>query len=594
MRNHQQLEDFFGIGDGGASPHESIRESITRRIPFRMRMRLLPKVLSKRERYAMVILVLVAALSLVAIPIGTFYHFTESVPADGGKLVEGIVGEPRLVNPLLAQTSDADRDLVALVFSGLYRYNGDGRLVPDLAKSLPEITSDGLTYSVTLRDDALWHDNLPVTADDVIFTVEVAQNQDYGAPTNVRALWGGVTVERVSDRVVAFRLKTKYAQFPNNLTLGLLPKHLWEDVRPINFAYAELNIKPIGSGPYRFKSLTKNDLGRIHAYRLEAFDQFYGGRPRIDEFEFRFFGTEDELIDAFNKNEIDNVSFISGSNAARLKFRGRIDLEQLKMPRYFALFFNQNQSRALADKNVRLALNQATDRIGIINSVLDGNGFLINSPLMGGILDINANVKSYDYNPDQAASVLDAGGWKEAEDGIRQKSAENRLQLRITTSTWSELIDVAQKVKEQWEELGAEVTVEALPVSQLQEVIRQRSYQILLFGQILTPDPDPFSAWHSSQREGLGINLALYNNKTADKLLEEARQTLNPLERAQKYDEFQKILIEDIPAVFLYSSHYLYGLDDNVDGFDTTLIAVPEERFSNVANWYLKTKRVFK
>src|SRR4030042_779299 len=273
MRNHHQLEDFCGIGDGGASPHESIRESITRRIPFRMRMRLLPKVLSKRERYAMVILVLVAALSLVAIPIGTFYHFTESVPADGGKLVEGIVGEPRLVQPLPAPTSDADRDPVPLVFSGLYRYNGDGRLVPDLAKSLPEITSDGLTYSVTLRDDALWHDNLPVTADDVIFTVEVAQNQDYGAPTNVRALWGGVTVERVSDRVVAFRLQTKNAQFPNNLTLGLLPKHLWEDVRPINFAYAELNIKPIASGPYRSKWLTKKDLGRIHAYRLAAVDQ---------------------------------------------------------------------------------------------------------------------------------------------------------------------------------------------------------------------------------------------------------------------------------------------------------------------------------
>jgi peptide/nickel transport system substrate-binding protein len=595
MRNHQQLEDFFGIGDSSADDRESIRDTITRRLPMRTRLRLLPKVLSRRERYAVLGLAVIAALAILAIPITAFYHYTESVPTDGGKLVEGIVGEPRLVNPLLAQTNDADRDLVALMYSGLYRYNGEGRLVPDLAKSLPEITSDGLTYSVTLRDDALWHDGLSVTADDVMFTVQVAQNQDYGAPANVRGNWGGVTVERVSERVVAFHLQNKYAQFPNNLTLGLLPEHLWEDVRPINFTYAELNIKPVGSGPYRFKSLTKNDLGRIHSYKLAAFDEYYAGRPHINELEFRFFGTEDELIDAFNKNDVDNVSFVSGPNASRLKFRNRIELQRLRMPRYFALFFNQNRSRALADKNVRLALSHGTDRVGIINDILDGNGFLINSPMMGGILDINANVKSYDYDPDQAASVLNAGGWEPAEeDGVRQKADDNRIELTITTSTWSELIAVAQEIKEQWEELGVQVSIEALPVSQLQEVIRQRSYQILLFGQILSPDPDPYAIWHSSQREGIGGNLALYSNRTADRLLEEARQTLNPLERAQKYDEFQKVLIEDIPAVFLYSAHYLYGLDNNVKGFDTTLIAVPQERFSNVANWYLKTKRVFK
>ncbi len=156
------------------------------------------------------------------------------------------------------------------------------------------------------------------------------------------------------------------------------------------------------------------------------------------------------------------------------------------------------------------------------------------------------------------------------------------------------MASVAEQVKEQWEKLGAKVTIETLPISQLQEVIRQRTYQILLFGEILTPDPDPFPLWHSSQREGLGGNLALYNNKTADKLLEEARQTLNPLERAQKYDEFQKVLIEDIPAVFLYSPHYLYGLDADVNGFDTELIAAPSDRFTNVVHWYLETKRQFK
>ncbi|MCC6405300.1 MAG: hypothetical protein IT405_02860 [Candidatus Yanofskybacteria bacterium] len=592
-----QLEDFFGMGSGGggrSDDRESIKEVLARKLPLKSRLRLLPKVLSRTERYLVLWCTLLFVGALASVPFTTYWHYTESVPSSGGRLVEGILGEPRLVNPLLSQTNDADRDLASLVFSGLYRINGDGKLVPDLAKTMPEITSDGLSYSVTIRDDARWHDGVPVTADDIVFTVQAAQNPDYGAVSTVRGNWQGVTAERVSDRVVIFKLKAKYAQFPNNLTLGIIPQHLWADIKPINFSLSELNIKPVGSGPYRFKSLTKNDTGRVHSYRLQAWTQYYGGRPYIDELEFRFFGSEDELIEAFNTNKIDNIGYLSGSNVSRLKFRNRINLEQLKMPRYFALFFNQNQSKALSDKNVRLALNYATDRIQIINQNLDGNAFLINSPMMGGILDINPAVRTYDYDLDQAKSVLKAGGWTANDAGIPAKNKDTALELKITTSTWPELTAVAQQVKEQWEKLGAKVTVEAVPISQLQTIIKERNYQILLFGEIMSLDPDPYTLWHSSQRQEPGLNLALYKNDTADKLLEEARQTLNPLERMQKYDEFQKVLIEDIPAVFLYSPHYLYGLDERVHGFNTTLISMPADRFANIATWYLNTSRRFK
>jgi peptide/nickel transport system substrate-binding protein len=440
----------------------------------------------------------------------------------------------------------------------------------------------------------LWHDGVPVTADDVVFTVLTAQNSDYGIPITVRGNWEGVTVEKVSDTVVAFKLKNKYAQFPNALTLGLLPKHLWGDIKPSNFSLSELNLKPVGSGPYRFSSLVKDDLSRLIAYKLTAWDKFYTGRPHISDLEFRFYNSEDELIDAFNNNDVDNIGNISGANVGNLKFRSRITLEQLKMPRYFALFFNQNQSKALADKNVRLALNYGTDRVQVINEAMAGNAFLIDSPMMGGILDINPTVRSYDYDPDKAASVLKAGGWVAGEDGILAKGKDNPLELKITTSQWSELGTVARVIKEQWEKLGVKVTIEALPISELQQVIKDRNYQILLFGEIMTVDPDPFSTWHSSQRQEPGLNLALYKNDTADKLIEEARATLNPLERRQKYDDFQKILLEDIPAVFLYSPHYLYGLSRNVKGFDTSIIPTPEGRFTDIANWYIDTDRRFK
>lgn len=580
-----QLEDFFGAvsGSGGSDRGESIKETLLRKLPLKSRLRLLPKVLSKTERYVVLGLAVLALGSLIAVPVSTYYHYTVAVPSNGGSFTEGIIGEPRLVNPLLSQTSDADRDLSSLVFSGLYRYNGDGKLVPDLAKSMPEVTSDGLSYSVTLRDDARWHDGVPVTADDVVFTVQTAQNSDYGVPLVVRANWQGITVERASDRVVIFRLKSRYAQFPANLTLGILPKHLWGDVKPSNFSLNELNLKPIGSGPYTFSSLIKDGLGHIVSYTLAAWDHYYAGRPHIDGITFKFYGSEDELITAFNKNDVDNIGYLSGENVSRLQFKNRINLEQIKMPRYYAAFFNQTQSKALADKNVRLALNEATDRVSIINTVLDGNAFLINSPMLGGILDINANVQTYDFDLDQATSVLKAGGIK-----------PEAVELKITTSTWPELVSVAQQLKTQWEQLGIKVTVETLPISQLQQVIKDRSYQVMLFGEFLSIDPDPYPYWHSSQRQEPGLNLALYKNDTADRLMEEARATLDPLQRMEKYDEFQKVVIEDIPAVFLYSPHYLYGISRSIMGFNAQLLSTPSDRFSGIQNWYIDTARQFK
>ncbi len=590
-----QLEDFFGMNAGdNPAERESIKDALSRQLPLSSRLRLLPKVLSKTERYVILGLILLAVGSILAIPITSYYHFTVAVPTDGGTHKEGIVGVPRLINPLLSQTSDADRDLSALIFSGLYRYNGQGKLVPDLAEGLPETTSDGLSSSVTIREDAQWHDGAPVTADDVVFTVSAAQNSDYGTPLSIRGNWQGVTVEKISERVVIFHLKSKYAQFPNILTVGILPKHLWSDIRPSNFSLNELNLKPVGSGPYRFASLIKDDLGRIVTYKLNAFDNYYNGAPHIRTIEFSFYGSEEELVAAFNDNTIDSIGSISGSHVQDLKFPHRITLEQLKMPRYFALFFNQNQSKALADKNVRLALNYATDRVSIINKAMDGNAFLINSPMMGGVLDINPSVRSYDYDLEKAASVLKAGGWVPTTDGLLARGKDNTLQIKITTSQWSELGAVASEVKSQWEKLGAKVTIEALPIAQLQQVIKDRNYQILLFGEIMAIDPDPFTTWHSSQRQEPGLNLALYKNETADRLIEEARTTLNPLERMQKYDDFQKILLEDIPAVFLYSPHYLYGLSKHVHGFTTSLIPTPEGRFTDIMNWHIETQRQFK
>lgn len=600
MDKQRQLDDFFGIpspeeGNDNKSDsskkHSGLKEALEKRNGnFKTRLKLLPSVLSKKERYLIFSFLIIILGSIIAIPITTYFHFTKSVAARGGTVTEGIVGEPRHINPLLSQT-DADRDLVKLIYSGLFKYNEEGKLLPDLAKSY-EVSPDELNYTIYLEKGLKWHDGSPLTVDDVVFTVQTAQNTDYGSLQRIN--WQGVELEKANDHTVIFKLKNKYAQFLNNLTMGILPEYLWENIKPINFALSELNLKPIGSGPYEFKKLQKDKSGRMRLYELGANPNFHNGRPLIEKIQLKFYESESALVDAYNKNEVDNLSLVSPQNIKKIKYRQRLNIQSITMPRYFGVFFNQNQSKILSDKNVRLALTHATDKEGLVQKVLDNNGVTISSPMIGAVLKSNQEVKKYDYNQELAKEILQKAGWnKTDENGILMKGDE-KLTIKVTTSTWSELTSVAQEIKEQWRKIGVDIQVEVLPTSDLQQIIKDRNYQALLFGEILNLDPDPFSLWHSSQKRDPGLNLALYDNKAADTLLENARKTINPDERIKKYDEFQNLVIEDVPALFLYSPYYMYGQTKKIMGFENQIIATPSDRFLNIEKWYVETKRVWR
>ncbi|MBX4190095.1 hypothetical protein KW791_02255, partial [Candidatus Parcubacteria bacterium] len=589
FKDPHPIEDFFGL-----KPELKERPKQTslaeRMSGFGSSLRLLPRVLSVRERYLILGFSLIIIISIVTIPFSALNHFTKAAPAYGGRLIEGIVGQPRHINPLLDQTNDADRDLTSLIYSGLLKYNEEGKLVPDLAKSY-EISSDGLNYTVYLKDDSIWHDEKPVTADDIVFTITAAQNPDYGSQQ--RFNWQGVTIEKVNDTTVIFKLKNKYAQFLNNMTIGILPKHIWQDVQPINFSLSDYNLKPIGSGPYIFDKFEKDELGKVQSYELSANKDYYDGRPYINTVEIQFYDSEDEMISAYNRNQISDIAFVSAENLKKLKFKQRLNIQELKLPRYFGIFFNQSQNQILANKNVRLALNHATDKQAIIHDVLADKGTAVYSPLIENVLDVEKDVKKYEFDLDNANKILTADGWGSPDEKGVLKKKNTRLSVRITTSTWPELVNVANMIKAQWAKAGVDVTIEALPASQLQQVIKERGYEALLFGEILNLDPDPIALWHSSQKRDPGLNLALYDNKTADGLLEEARQTLNPLERTKKYDDFQKIVIEDAPGVFIYNPLYLYPISKDIKGFSTKIISMPSDRFSNIEKWYIDTKRVW-
>ena len=542
-------------------------------------------------------------LLLVASAFGLLWKVNQSlavkVPAKGGSLVEGVVGTPRFINPLFA-ISDADRDVTALVYSGLMRATEGGVLVPDLAERYV-VSKDGLQYIFTLKDEIVWHDGKPITADDIVFTIQKAQ--DPTLRSSKRASWDGVTVEKINDKEVKFILEQPYAPFLENTTMGILPKHIWQDIDIEQFGFSKFNFEPIGSGPYKITDIKKDKAGIPKYYDFVPFKKYALGEPYISKIRVRFYSNIDVLLEAFDDGQVESIHSISPQSAEKLSLQGN-RVENTPFPRVFGIFFNQNQAKIFTDKTVRKALNSAVDKESIVNEILYGYATIIDSPIPPGALGYNGHIANNEFtSPEErvlyARELLENDGWKfDAGSNVMVKETKkeiSELAFSISTSDVPELKEVANALKEQWEKIGARVDVKIFEIGSLnQNVIRPRKYDTLLFGEIVGRGSDLFAFWHSSQRLDPGLNIALYANITADKLLEDAREITSIKERTEKYKVFQDEVKNDIPAIFLYSPDFIYVLPKKIQGLKLESATTPSERFLNVANWYIETDNVWK
>jgi peptide/nickel transport system substrate-binding protein len=519
-----------------------------------------------------------------------YLDHTKPVPANGGEYIEAEVGQTRFINPILSQTNDVDADLVSLTFSSLLKVGKDGKLENDLAESY-SISEDKLTYTFHIKKNAKWHDGNRLTVDDIIYTVKTIQDDSYYSP--LIANWKGVHTEKVDDYTVNFILKNTYSPFLNNLTFGILPQHLWDQITANEFPLSELNFQPVGSGPYKFDKFKKDKNGKIISLDLVANSNYYGQVPHIKKITFKFYQSENDAISAFNRKEVKGINYLSPENMGKIASIGSKDVYKLNIPRYYAVFFNQTQNKFLADKTVRLALAYAVNKNKLIQEILKGEGEAIDSPIPKQLLGYDPNTKIYDYAPENARNILTAAGWVDSDgDGIREKGGE-KLEFTLVSTDSTDTARTAQLLSAMWKDIGVNVKIETTDDIQ-ENNIKPRSYEAILFGEILNYDPDPFSFWHSSQKKDPGLNLALYDNPDADKILEDARKETDPAVRAQKYQQFQNLVIEDEPAIFLYSPNYIYIQDKSIKGMEAKNIITPSDRFNDVENWYIATKRVGK
>lgn len=523
-----------------------------------------------------------------------------SIPRPGGSLSEGVIGYPRFINPLFA-LSDADRDMTALIYSGLLKYEPDGTLVPDLAESYT-ISADKLVYTFTLRADAQFHDGTPVTADDIIFTIGRAKDANIKSPK--RPSWEGVTVEKKSDRDITFTLRQPFPAFLENTTLGILPSHLWKSIDTEQFIFSDLNIFPIGSGPYAITTISRDSSGRPEFYTLHANKKYTLGQPYLKTLNLHFYSNEEVVMTALNSGEIEAVNGISPTKAREIVARNSgISIERVPLPRIFSVFFNPNKSRGLfANKEIRLALNNTVDKSKIIEDVFNGYATAVDSPIPPNLrTSIASGSTSASSAPiwtiGEAQKSLEKAGWKKNTSGIYEKTVKKEkylLQFSLSVPSVPELKATAELLKVMWEQIGASVTLKFFdPNDFSQNVLRPREYEALLFGEIVGRDVDLFAFWHSSQRNDPGLNIALYTNIKTDKLLSEARTLDNPNDRLLRYGKFEEEIKKDIPAIFLYSPDFIYGISKEVYGVSLGRVTTPAERFLGIRDWYRNTDRVW-
>lgn len=569
-----------------------------RRISRLARFEHLLETFSPFERLLLYVFSVVLALSTLALLANLNSSISVQVPSSGGSLTEGEAGPVRFINPVLT-LSQADEDMTALVFSGLVRSLPDGTIVPDLAEHY-EISADGTTYTFTLRPGLTFQDGTPITSADVLFTVALAQNPDI--KSTHRADWEGVAASAPDARTVVFTLPKAYAPFIQNATLGILPAHLWKDVAAEEVPFSPLNTHPVGSGPYKVSDTAIDTTGSITSMKLVPFAQYSLGTPYLKKLSFIFYSNESALIDALNQRRIDAVAGISPDTLSSIN-RSDVSIMTTPLPRLFGVFYNQNHAPVLSDIAVRAALDAALDKQALVDLVLNGYGVPIDSPIPPGVISpaqphTGAAQVSTAYTDETLAAaraILMRNGWTYNEDTNSWTDKKKQtITFTLATADSPQLVATANAVATAWKALGADVTVRVYSISDLNTtVIRPRQYDAILFGEVVGRELDLFAFWHSSQRNDPGLNLALYTNSSADKLLSQARATTKEEDRVKLYRQFADVLAKDKPATFLYVPEFIYVVPTTIHGIQLGSLTTPAERFLNVYQWYTDTEHVW-
>jgi len=548
----------------------------------------------KRLRWQ--ILVVLATLVVVAILLLSQQPvLTPVLPeaAPGGVYTEGVVGALGRLNPLLDWNNPADRDADRLIFSGLVKFDSRGLPQPDLAESWG-VSADGTIYNFTLRPNAQWHDGVPVTSEDVSFTIELIQSSSL-FPSDIKNLWAQIEVKQLDEKNLKFTLPEPYAPFLDYASFGVLPYHILGTTPSAQLDSAAFNISPVGTGPYRFDHLIV-DAGQIAGIVLTANERYYGTKPFIQQVVFRYYPDSRSAFDAYEQGEVLGVSEVSPDVLPEALEDPELALYTGQLPQISFVMLNIKSQEApfLDNANVRRALLLGLNRNFIIASFLQGEAIVANGPILPGSWAHYEGIERLPYDPEGAIQLLKDEGYVIPATGGTVRAKENTaLDFVLVHPDDALHTQIAQAIQQEWSQIGVQVNLQAAPYDQIiPTYLGPRAYEAALvdLNMARTPDPDPYPFWHQAEATG-GQNYSQWDSRAASEYLEQARTETDFIVRTRHYRNFQVIFEKELPSLPLYYPVYSYGVDAQVRGVQMAPLYDRSDRLSLISSWYLVTRR---
>lgn len=443
---------------------------------------------------------------------------------------EGVVGQPTGFTPQLA-SNDVDRSINRIIYRSLFTYDSTGSIVPDLVDYW-EMSDDGLTYTVRLAANERWQDGKAISANDILYTVASYKKLS------------GIATDKLDNRTVRFTLPNKFSPFFDLLTVPLLPEHK---------GVANDRWLPVGSGTYRVVRVSW-DRGLASSVILEGNSPSLGVTRVI----FKFYDNESDLETAAKLGEINGFY----EKNSTFTYKGFSKYTKPEKDRYYALFYNLRQT-ALKETNTRAWLTSLLNVSAVLKNALGDNFVLASGPL---------SLNKYSVGDLNYAAVSG------------KVTKPKALTLVIVDNDTNRKI--AESVKEAWGAQGVLVTVEAYDADKVtNDILPTRNFDVLLYGQEVSSDPDRYVLWHSTQADYPGLNISDLSNSRSDKALEEGRKVYTFDDRYKHYTMFQSAVMAEIPAVFLYHPVFNYYLRSNLINVDLKNFALPEDRFNSLSKW---------
>lgn len=542
------------------------------------------------------IMIWLAAIALLIAGLGIQYSWNsqgskKDGAKSGGVYVEGVIGNISTLNPLLA-ASEPEQAVSRLLFSSLYNYDVTGALHTDLAESMT--VKDDKVYTIKLRN-AAWHDGKKLTAEDVVYTINLIKNPQVRSPLRVN--WLDISARAIDDSTVEFMLPAVYAGFSHALTFPVIPKHILQTVSPSSMREADFSSNPVGSGPFAVKRVqTSESTSSTDVVRMEPNTKYYGAVSTLSRLELRAYGNESLLVKAVNSGEVSAASGLSLSAADNIKSK-QYSTKHWLLNKGVYLLMN-NRSQTLQDARVRQALRYATDTSSIRATVGD-NVARLDTPILQSQIAQKLPAAP-DYSLDKAKALLKEAGWTYNQGQWKGKDGRP-LAVAVTTSSGrDEYKKIVDALKQQWSKLGVDVQLREIDTSStttsfVQSVLQPRDYDALLYELELGADPDVFAYWHSSQASASGYNFANYSNRTVDNDLVGGRSRTNSALRAAKYIQFVNQWLNDAPAIGLYQSVGSYVLNNGASIVEPRgSLNTMNDRYADVTTWSTGRASVYK